>query len=127
MNVDLIAKMMKQSPTPNYINKLKNKNKEINEKKKLTKSKLLNLDLNIKNEEAIKEYEIFGELGKGAYGVVRMGINKQTGEKVAIKLYQKKHLNELNRLKNLEREITILSRLNNQVIARLIEVIETSN
>jgi len=45
MNVDLIAKLMKQTPSPNYINKLKMKNKEMNEKKKTGKSKLLNLDL----------------------------------------------------------------------------------
>jgi serine/threonine protein kinase len=47
------------------------------------------------------EYEMYGELGKGAYGLVHMGINKKTGEKVAIKLYHKKHLDEMNRLKNL--------------------------
>ena len=102
MNVDLLAKMMKQTQTPNYLHKLKMKNKEHTEKKKNPiKSKLLTLDIDIKGQEAIEEYEIFGELGKGAYGIVRMGINKQTGTKVAIKFYQKKHLDELNRLKNL--------------------------
>ena len=46
MNPDLIAKMMKQSQTPNYMNKLKMKNKEINEKKKpQAKNKMLNLDM----------------------------------------------------------------------------------
>jgi MAP/microtubule affinity-regulating kinase len=68
---------------------------------------------------------MYGELGKGAYGLVRMGINKKTGEKVAVKLYHKKHLDEMNRLKNLEREINILAELDHPVIAKLIEAIET--
>jgi MAP/microtubule affinity-regulating kinase len=55
-----------------------------------------------------------------------MGVNKRSGDKVAIKLYHKKHLDEMNRLKNLEREINILSELNYPVIAKLIEAIETT-
>jgi len=30
---------------------------------------------------------LFGELGKGAYGIVRMGMDKRIGQKVAIKVY----------------------------------------
>jgi MAP/microtubule affinity-regulating kinase len=51
----------------------------------------------------MKNYEIFGELGKGAYGVVRMGVDKRTNEKIAIKIYEKKRLDEPNKIKNLER------------------------
>lgn len=50
MNVDLLAKMMKQTQVPNYINKLKMKNKEHNEKKKNPKPKLLNVDTEIKGQ-----------------------------------------------------------------------------
>jgi MAP/microtubule affinity-regulating kinase len=46
-------------------------------------------------------YEIFGELGKGAYGIVRMGVDKRTNEKIAIKIYEKKRLDEPNKIKNL--------------------------
>jgi serine/threonine protein kinase len=49
-----------------------------------------------------------------------MGINKKSGEKVAIKFYPKKNLDEMNRLKNLEREINILAGLNHPIIAKLI-------
>lgn len=45
----------------------------------MVKKKLLTCNVEIKNEEAIKFYEIFGELGKGAYGIVRMGIDRRTG------------------------------------------------
>lgn len=54
-----------------------------------------------------------------------MGVNKINGEKVAIKFYQKKHLSELNRAKNLEREINILSKLDHPIIAKLLDTIET--
>lgn len=50
-----------------------------------------------------------------------MGIDKRTGEKVAIKVYEKKRLDEPNKIKNLEREINILTLLNHPVIAKLIE------
>lgn len=87
---------------PNYLNKLKIKKNEHLEKKK-PKKRLLNCQVEIKTEEVIKFYEIFGELGKGAYGLVRMGIDRRTGERVAIKVYEKKRLDEANKIKNLER------------------------
>lgn len=62
-------------------------------------------------------------MGKGAYGVVKMGLNKRTNEKVAIKIYEKRRLDEPNKLRNLEREINILAKLNHPVIARLVEAI----
>ena len=49
----------------------------------------------------MKKYEIFGQLGKGAYGVVRMGVQKKSGEKIAIKIYEKKRIDEPNKVKNL--------------------------
>jgi hypothetical protein len=49
----------------------------------------------------MKKYEIYGELGKGAYGIVRMGIDKTTGEKIAVKIYEKKKIDEPNKVKNL--------------------------
>ena len=34
--------------------------------------------MDMKNEEELKNYNIYEELGKGAYGVVKMGIFKKT-------------------------------------------------
>lgn len=45
---------------------------------------------------------------------------------MAIKVYEKKRLDEVNKIKNLEREINILSIIDHPVIAKLIETIETS-
>jgi serine/threonine protein kinase len=52
----------------------------------------LNIDVKINNEEALKAYKIFGDLGKGAYGTVRMGINQRNDERVAVKVYDKRKL-----------------------------------
>lgn len=73
--------MMKNQFAPNYINKLKMKKMETaGEKKKITtrNSRLLNLIVPVKSEEELANYEIYGELGKGAYGIVRMGLDKRT-------------------------------------------------
>ena len=93
MNVELMNNLMKNQFAPNYINKLKMKKMEnaTDKKKQPTKnsstSRLLNLIVPIKPEEEMNNYEIFGELGKGAYGTVRMGLDKRTNEKIAIKTY----------------------------------------
>jgi serine/threonine protein kinase len=89
------------------------------------KSKLLNLIVSVKPEEEMNHYEIYGELGKGAYGVVRMGLDKRINNKIAIKIYEKKKLDEPNKIKNLEREINILAELSHDTIAKIIDVIET--
>ena len=54
-----------------------------------------------------------------------MGLNRKTEEKVAVKIYDKKRLDEPNKIKNLEREINILSDLDHFTIAKLISAIET--
>lgn len=114
---------MRNQFAPNYINKLKMKKMETAEKKRPSRGKLLNLVVPIKGEEEMAHYEVFGELGKGAYGIVRMGLDKRTGEKIAIKIYEKRRLDEPNKVRNLEREINILAELSHNTIAKLIEVI----
>lgn len=100
MNAELMNTMMKNQVAPNYMNKLKMKKTEAIEKKKSSRLRL-NLKVQLKQEEELKKYEIFGELGKGAYGLVRMGVNKKTNEKIAIKIYEKKRIDEPNKVKNL--------------------------
>lgn len=40
--------------------------------------KFLNVEVELRDEDALREYEIYAELGKGAYGVVKMGLSKRT-------------------------------------------------
>jgi serine/threonine protein kinase len=54
-----------------------------------------------------------------------MGLDKRNNEKIAVKIYEKKRVDEPNKIKNLEREINILAELSHPTIAKLIDVIET--
>ena len=42
-----------------------------------------------KGERITDYYKIEEELGQGSFAVVRMAVNKTTGEKVAIKIFEK--------------------------------------
>ena len=79
----------------------------------------------LNTEEIICDFIIKEKLGEGAFGSVRLGINKQTGEKVAIKIYEKSKLNRYQDKKRLEREIEILKKLKHPNIVQLYSVIET--
>ena len=80
-----------------------------------------------KKKEAvlIGEYEIGDELGKGAYGTVRLGTHTLTGEKVAIKSYEKSTLITPSRKKSILREAKILSKLKHSNIVKFLTTIET--
>lgn len=61
------------------MNKLKYKKMEQKERSnKAIKKKFMNVDFEIKGEEELKYYQVYEELGKGAYGIVKMGISKRT-------------------------------------------------
>lgn len=51
------------------------------------------------------------QIGQGAYAVVKEAIHKPTGEKVAIKVYDRFKLMDIQRKKSALREIKILSKL----------------
>ena len=42
-----------------------------------------------KGEKITDYYKLEDELGRGSFAIVRQGINKTTGEKVAIKIFEK--------------------------------------
>ena len=44
----------------------------------------------MKNDDFLSDYEIKETIGKGTFSVVKLGINKITKEKVAIKILKKK-------------------------------------
>ena len=74
----------------------------------------------------IDEYRIGQDIGKGSFATVKQGIHKQTGEKFAIKIYDKSKLVDSARRGKVKREIQILKRLNNKYTIKLYEVIENS-
>jgi MAP/microtubule affinity-regulating kinase len=80
-----------------------------------------------KENSKISNYEFGDEIGRGAFGTVRLGIHTETGEKVAIKIYEKSSLITPNRKKNIQREIKILNKLFHPNIVRLLTTVETSS
>eukprot|EP01041_Mallomonas_annulata_P001467 gene1467-2818_t len=70
-----------------------------------------------------KEYTLSRELGSGAFSVVRLAVNKTTGDSVAVKIVDKKKLSEED-LESLATEILILDHLNHPHIIKLMEVFE---
>lgn len=65
-------------------------------------------------------------MGSGAYATVKLVTHKKTGEKYAMKVYDKYKLNDANKKKALTREIAVLKKVDHPNLVKLIEVIETS-
>jgi serine/threonine protein kinase len=71
------------------------------------------------------DFYLFGKtLGQGAYGKVKLGSHLLTGEKVAVKTFEKSKLTEAHARKRVSREIRILKALNHPYIIKLYEVVD---
>lgn len=70
---------------------------------------------------SINNYIIGKDIGKGAYAVVKLAIHKATGQKFAVKIYDKKKFSEHSRMRNAYREIQILQNLSHPNIIKLHE------
>ena len=81
----------------------------------------------IKPEEFESEYETKETIGKGTFSVVKLGINRKTKEKVAIKILEKSKLINKDDLERVEREIKILKNFNNLNIVKTNEIFQTEN
>ena len=87
----------------------------------------ITLDLSsLKEEEILCDFIIKEKLGEGAFGSVRLGVNRQTGEKVAIKILEKNRLKSEDKCR-IQREIKILKKLRHPNIVHLYSIIETEN
>ena len=60
----------------------------------------------------IQEYYIKGIIGKGTFSFVKLGIDRITGEKVAIKILEKNKMINNKDLERVKREINILTNIN---------------
>jgi len=70
-------------------------------------------------------YRLGKTLGLGAFSKVKLGIHELTGEKVAIKILNRKKLKQMDMGAKVRREIDILKMFSHPHIIRLYEVIDT--
>ena len=72
----------------------------------------------------IGDYIIKETIGNGTFSKVKLGINKYTNEKVAIKLLEKKKITEKKDLERIFREMSIVKTLNHPNIIKTYEIFE---
>lgn len=77
-------------------------------------------------KKTIDSYILGDNIGTGAYGVVRAAIDKETGEKVAIKCVHKETILKLDKRRHVMREKNILGTLNHPFIIKLITTAQVS-
>jgi len=73
---------------------------------------------------SLDNYEILSIIGEGTFGVVRLGKVKLTGEKVAIKILEKKKMISQDDKERVEREIEILNKINHINVIKIIKIIK---
>jgi serine/threonine protein kinase len=78
------------------------------------------------DKNILSEYETKGQLGKGTFSVVKLGIKKSTKEKVAIKILEKRKIINKDDLQRVEREINILKHFNNLNVIKIYDILENS-
>ena len=78
----------------------------------------------VQKEKKKGNYILEETIGEGAFAKVKLGKHIQTGEKVAIKILNKKTIYNFD-IKKVKKEINILQRLKHKNIIQLYEIIET--
>jgi serine/threonine protein kinase len=89
--------------------------------------KLKNITLSSDNIfRNINNYILMNEIGSGSQGIVYLGVDKNTGEKYAIKeiFNVKKYNYPGNKFNNLKREIAIMKNANHENIIKLYDIID---
>ncbi len=74
----------------------------------------------------LNNFKLDKVLGQGSYAIVKLAVDKNTNEKVAIKTYEKYKLIDPRKMKNVRREISILQSVNHPHIIGLHNTIENS-
>ncbi|KAI8878469.1 Pkinase-domain-containing protein, partial [Backusella circina FSU 941] len=87
----------------------------------------LTLPAVLKKNKEIGDYILCRTIGRGASGRVKLGIHKQTGEKVAIKMISRSHLtSSRSTSKSVQRELAILQLLYHPHLIDLRQVLQDS-
>ena len=70
-------------------------------------------------------YKIGKKLGEGMFSTVKLGTHSLTNEQVAIKIVEKAKISKIEDKERINREISILKKVNHYNIAKLYQVVET--
>ena len=92
----------------------------------LTPEKLTSTRHIIEKTKNIGQFILGEKLGEGTFGVVRLATHILTGEKVAVKILEKRKILEEADVTRIEREIKILKLLHHNNIVQLYSVTQTS-
>ena len=71
-------------------------------------------------------YDIKETIGRGTFSQVKLGKDKSTNEKVAIKIIDKSKIKDSKDIKRIEREIKIIKQINHLNVIKTIKVKEDS-
>ena len=74
----------------------------------------------------LADYAIKETIGKGTFSIVKLGIDKKTNEKVAIKILKKNKIIRREDLERIQREINILKQLNHINVIKIFKIKEDS-
>lgn len=111
----------------------RNENQCMNKNKSLNKSNFhIGLRENCRSvspivTDELHQYEITETLGKGAYGLVKLALEKSTGIKHAVKIYEKSRLTDTAKRANVNREIVILKKIKHPNVISFIKMIENKD
>ena len=75
-------------------------------------------------DELLSDYIIKETIGKGTFSIVKLGINKITKEKVAIKILKKNKIIHREDVERIEREISILKKLSHINVIKIHKINE---
>lgn len=78
-------------------------------------------------EPTIEDYEIGAVLGRGAYGVVNLATEKDTGIQVAIKSVSREQVSSLGKERHIFREKELLNSLDHPTIIKLLKTFKDDN
>lgn len=73
----------------------------------------------------IGDYQLGNEVGEGTFGKVKLGKHILTGERVAVKILEKDRIADMDDVKRVSREISILKMIRHPNIVQLYDIIET--
>uniref|UniRef100_A0A6P4DVR9 Mucin-17 isoform X2 n=1 Tax=Drosophila rhopaloa TaxID=1041015 RepID=A0A6P4DVR9_DRORH len=83
-----------------------------------------NIKMNNHRKKLRQRFDIIKKLGQGTYGKVQLGINKETGQEVAIKIIKKCKIEAEADLVRIRREVQIMSSVHHPNIIHIYEVFE---